>query len=393
MQKPFDISKFRKGVTKNIPGISVGFNDPTTWIDTGCYALNYMISEDFFKGIPLEGKFTMLAGESGSGKSFIASANCVRYCQEHDIFPILIDTENGLDDSWLTSLGVDTEEGYDKVTGETNKKEPKIMRIAASKVDDIAKILSEVIENYKEQHDGKPRNEKPKMLFVIDSLGMAITPTEVDQFDKGDMKGDLGRKAKQMTALIRTSMSKIAAENIGIIATNHTYASQDMFKPDAVIAGGQGIVYASSVIISMEQRKLKEDEEGNKTTEVQGIRSAVHVRKSRYAKPFEKVEIRIPYETGMSPYSGLFDLFEKKKILASNGSKYSYKSLLNGTEVFNKKKKEIKNEDLDLIMEQFMIAKKQGQLVEQETSESFIDETDPETFINKSKESQDSDQE
>jgi hypothetical protein len=64
MVKPLDISKFRKSLTKNIDGISLGFNDPKTWISTGNYVLNYIISGSFFKGIPL-GKVCMIAGESG----------------------------------------------------------------------------------------------------------------------------------------------------------------------------------------------------------------------------------------------------------------------------------------------------------------------------------------
>lgn len=64
MTKPIDISKFRKSLTKNITGISTGFNDPDTWISTGSYGLNYLISGDFYKGIPM-GKFTVFAGESG----------------------------------------------------------------------------------------------------------------------------------------------------------------------------------------------------------------------------------------------------------------------------------------------------------------------------------------
>ena len=60
MGKPFDISKFRKEITKSIDGLSVGFNDPTDWISTGNYALNYLISGDFNKGIPL-GKVTVFA--------------------------------------------------------------------------------------------------------------------------------------------------------------------------------------------------------------------------------------------------------------------------------------------------------------------------------------------
>ncbi len=70
MAKPFDISKFRKDITKSIEGLSIGFNDPTDWISTGNYALNYLISGDFNKGVPL-GKVTVFAGESGAGKSFI----------------------------------------------------------------------------------------------------------------------------------------------------------------------------------------------------------------------------------------------------------------------------------------------------------------------------------
>ena len=54
MAKPFDISKFRKDLTKSIEGLSIGYNDPTDWVSTGNYTLNYRISGDFHKGIPLE---------------------------------------------------------------------------------------------------------------------------------------------------------------------------------------------------------------------------------------------------------------------------------------------------------------------------------------------------
>ena len=64
MTKVFDATKFRKSITKSISGLGIGFNDPTDWISTGNYALNYLISGDFNKGIPL-GKVSVLAGESG----------------------------------------------------------------------------------------------------------------------------------------------------------------------------------------------------------------------------------------------------------------------------------------------------------------------------------------
>ena len=68
MTRPLDLSKFRTSLTKSIKGISSGFNDPKYWISTGNYTLNYLISGEFNRGIPL-GKFTVFAGQSGSGKT------------------------------------------------------------------------------------------------------------------------------------------------------------------------------------------------------------------------------------------------------------------------------------------------------------------------------------
>ena len=47
MAKSFDVSKFRKDLTKSISGMSIGFSDPTDWISTGNYALNYLMTGDF----------------------------------------------------------------------------------------------------------------------------------------------------------------------------------------------------------------------------------------------------------------------------------------------------------------------------------------------------------
>ena len=309
MVKPFDISKFRKDITKSIDGLGIGFNDPTDWISTGNYALNYLISGDFYKGIPL-GKVTVLAGESGSGKSFIASGNVVRHAQEQGIFVVLIDSENALDEKWLQALNVDTSPD-------------KLLRLSLSMIDDVAKTISTFMKQYKADYSDETA-DKPKVLFVMDSLGMLLTPTDVDQFDKGDMKGDLGRKPKALTSLVRNTVNMIGAHNIGMLATNHTYASQDMFDPDDKISGGQGFIYASSIVVAMKKLKLKEDEDGNKISEVRGIRAACKVMKTRYAKPFEGVQIKIPYETGMNPYSGLVDLFEKKGLLTKQGNRLKY---------------------------------------------------------------------
>ena len=302
MAKPFDVSKFRREITKSIEGLSIGYNDPTDWISTGNYGLNYLISGDFNKGVPL-GKVTVFAGESGSGKSFICSGNLVRHAQQQGIYVVLIDSENALDEKWLHALGVDTSE-------------TKLLKLNMAMIDDVGKTISEFMKSYK----AMPETDKPKVLFIIDSLGMLLTPTDVNQFEAGDMKGDMGRKPKALTALVRNCVNMFGSHNVGLVATNHTYASQDMFDPDDKISGGQGFVYASSIVVAMKKLKLKEDEDGNKVTEVNGIRAACKIMKTRYAKPFESIQVKIPYETGMSPYSGLTDMFEKSGALKKEGN-------------------------------------------------------------------------
>jgi hypothetical protein len=97
-----------------------------------------------------------------------------------------------------------------------------------------------------------------------------------------------------------------------------------MFDPDDKISGGQGFVYASSIVVAMKKLKLKTDAEGNKTTTVNGIRAACKIMKTRYAKPFETLQVEIPYETGMNPTSGLVDLFEAKGLLKKEGNSLVY---------------------------------------------------------------------
>jgi RecA/RadA recombinase len=336
MAKPYDFSKFRKDITKSIEGMSIGYNDPTDWISTGNYALNYLISGDFNKGIPL-GKVTVFAGESGAGKSYICSGNIVKNAQDQGIFVVLIDTENALDESWLQALGVDTDES-------------KLLKLNMAMIDDVAKTIATFMSDYKTL----PEGERPKVLFVIDSLGMLLTPTDVKQFDDGDMKGDMGRKPKALTSLVRNCVNMFGSYNVGMVCTNHTYASQDMFDPDDKISGGQGFIYASSIVVAMKKMKLKEDEDGNKISNVMGIRAGCKVMKTRYAKPFEGMQIKIPYETGMNPYSGMVDLAEKREMLKKEGNSLVF-TTPDGEIIKQFRKKWESNEDgcLDKIMENF----------------------------------------
>ena len=233
-------------------------------------------------------------------------------------------------------------------------------------IDDVAKTIHEFVKEYRAMED------RPKVLFVIDSLGMLLTPTDVNQFEAGDLKGDMGRKPKALTALVRNCVNMFGNLNVGLVATNHTYASQDMFDPDDKISGGQGFIYASSIVVAMRKLKLKEDEDGNKISEVRGIRAACKVMKTRYAKPFETVQVKIPYETGMNPYSGLTDLFEEKGFLQKEGNRLKYA----GSEEIKLYRKEWeRNEEgcLDKVMVDFANNPNVKSTIDQETGE-ILDE-------------------
>jgi recombination protein RecA len=336
MKKPFDLSKFRKDITKSIEGMSIGFHDPTDWISTGNYALNYLISGDFNKGIPL-GKVTVFAGESGAGKSYICSGNVIKNAQAQGIYVVLIDSENALDESWLLALGVDTSE-------------EKLLKLNMAMVDDVAKTIAVFMKDYK----ALDPEDRPKVLFVVDSLGMLMTPVQVNQFQGGEMKGDMGHKPKALKSLVTNCVNMFGSLNVGMVCTNHSYESQDPYSPDPKISGGSGFVYASSIVVAMKKLKLKEDEAGNKVTDVLGIRAGCKIMKTRYAKPFEDIQIQIPYETGMNPYSGFFDLIEKRSMVKKEGNRYTYTDL-NGEvhKYFRKEWSKNENGIMDLVMSEF----------------------------------------
>jgi RecA/RadA recombinase len=357
MGKPFDVAKFRRGITKSIPGMSVGFRDPKTWISTGNYCLNYLISGSFTAGVPL-GKVSILAGSPGAGKSLVASGSIIKNAQAQGIYVILVDSENALDEAWLQAIGVDTSD-------------EKLLKLNMAMINDVAKMINDFVQQYRDI----PIEDRPKVLFVIDSLGMLLTPTMIDQFAAGELKGDMGIKAKQLKALIINCVNMFGDLEIGMIATNHTYSSQDKYTDD-IISGGSGPLFAASIVVSMNPLKLKENEDGVKGSDVLGIRSKCKILKTRYNKPFEAVEVVIPWTTGIDPYSGLFDLFEKQKLIAKEGNRYVYADL-SGIEHKHWRKEYLTNSDgiLDLIMKEFDSDRTTNLLLEGTEDNEIVDNT------------------
>ena len=63
------------------------------------------------------------------------------------------------------------------------------------------------------------------------------------------------------------------------------------------------------------------------------------------------MQVKIPYETGMNPYSGLVELFEKKNLLVKQGNRLKYIDLA-GNEHIDYRKQWL-GPKLDLIMSEY----------------------------------------
>lgn len=273
-----------------------------------------------------------------SGKSYIVSGNVVRNALAAGVAVVLLDSEDAVKRKWATALGVDPDHPY-------------LIRWNKNTINQAAAVIADFMKDYTIEQKDTSREDQPAVLFVIDSLGNLNSEAEIDQFTKGDLKGDKGIKAKALKMLVTNCVRLFAGFQIGLVCTNHTYKSQDMYSPDDIISGGQSQIFASDIVVSMNKYKLKEDDAGNKVTETTGIRSKIKCVKTRYAKPFEEVTVHIPYVTGLDAYSGMFDLCEQKKVIVKDGNRYRYVSD-DGTE-HKLYRKQMTPEFFDMIMREW----------------------------------------
>ena len=371
-----DISKITKALKKNNEGLTVGFQSPVHWLSTGCYALNWMLTRDFTRGLPLDGKINMFCGDSGAGKSYFCSANVVRDALAKGTQVVLIDTEDRLDPDWFKNLGIDT----------TN---PLFSRLQTNSIETIMQIVADISKEYRTANAEIPREEQPGLLFIIDSLGAVYPDDEVMRYQEGELSMTDGmRRAGAITRMMNSILASIASSTIGCNITNHVYATTDMYSDD-VIPGGKKLVFLSTQIVQMNKLKLKAKDleiglDDVKESDVVGIRSKCKIYKSNWNKPFETIEVQIPYEVGMNPYSGLFDLFSSLKgnngaLLQKDGNQFVYINPNTNEEEWKKYRKHITADDWEKMMKDYTLYQNNQEANEKEKwlgdNKSETDET------------------
>jgi RecA/RadA recombinase len=257
------------------------FSEVDEWIPTGNFLLNAQISGTLFGGVPNNRSFGVM-GDPGTGKSFFC-LNVVREAQKIGYDVIYCDSEGAIDKSGALKFGIDT----DKIRYQPIK--------TVSQFQTFVSNLMELVNK------AKSAGQQPKILIVLDSLGMLSTDKELADALKGHNASDMGAKAKELRKLFRVITLDLTAAKIPLICTNHVYAGGGAYIPTKESSGGDGPIFAMSVVAFLSKAQLK-DGAGTKT----GIVVTSTLKKSRFTIP-EPVKFHISFANGMNPYVGLQD--------------------------------------------------------------------------------------
>jgi RecA/RadA recombinase len=301
------LKDFKKSVEK-IDGVTGSLPPPRYWHSFGNYVLNYIMSGSFRNGVP-QGRLVGLAGPSGSGKSYILG-NLVKNAQLDGAMILIVDSEEALDDDYMRGIGVDVEDDY-------------YMYNSVTTFSQAIAIISTFIKMYKKEYNGD--EDAPKVFIAYDSLDMCLTDTELENYQKQKQKGDQGQRNKQMKAMLRTFVQDIKGQNISMAVTSQVYKNQDLLNGEGLWIVSDAVRYSLSQIALFTKKKLKDSKEAGTFA---GIRLNASGFKTRFTKPFQKVEVEVPYDTGINPYSGLMEAAESVGVVVRSGSWYK----IDGTE-------------------------------------------------------------
>ena len=292
---------FLKDIVKEIGDdftqLASNIDDTETFVDTGSYILNSLVSGSIFGGVS-GNKITAIAGESSTGKTFFSLAVVKNFLDSNpDGYCLYFDTEAAVNKSLLTSRGIDLD------------------RLVVVNVVTIEEFRSKTLRAV-DMYLKAPEADRKPCMFVLDSLGMLSTEKEIrDALDDKQVR-DM-TKSQLVKGAFRMLTLKLGQAKIPMIVTNHTYDVIGSYVPTKEMGGGSGLKYAASTIIYLSKKKEKDG------TDIVGNIIKAKTAKSRLSKENQQVEVRLYYdERGLDRYYGLLDLAEKYDILPKKGTRY-----------------------------------------------------------------------
>ncbi len=308
------MSDFLKNVIKDvgneyaslvIDGVEAG--DVDSFIDTGSYVFNALLSGSLYGGLP-SNKITALAGESATGKTYFLMGIVKNFLDtDPDAGVVFFESESALTKQLIIERGID----------------PKRMVIMpVTTVQEFRHQALKVLDSYLMQNEA---DRKP-LFLCLDSLGMLSTTKEVEDTAEGKETRDMTR-AQVLKAAFRVLTLKLGRAKVPMVVTNHTYDVVGSMFPQKEMGGGSGLKYAASTIIYLSKKKEKEG------TEVIGNIIHCKTHKSRLTVENKMVDVRLTYDKGLDRHYGLLDIAEKYELLKKVSTRYE---LPDGTKQFGK---------------------------------------------------------
>ena len=276
-------------------GIATG--DCGGFVDTGSYILNALISGSIYGGLP-SNKITALAGESATGKTFFALSIVKHFLNGNpDAQVIYFETESAISKDMMVSRGIDVK---------------RVGLVPVTTVQEFRTQSIKVVDEYMKLK----KEDRPPLLFVLDSLGMLSTSKEIQDATDGKETRDMTR-AQVIKSIFRILSLKLGQAGIPLIVTNHTYEVVGAYVPTKEMGGGTGLKYSASTILFLSKKKEKDG------TEVVGNIIKVKAQKSRFTKENSEIETRLFYDArGLDKYYGLLELGEKYGVFERKGNRY-----------------------------------------------------------------------
>jgi RecA/RadA recombinase len=293
---------FLKDLIKEVGGeytkLASKIEENETYIDTGSYVLNGLISGSIFGGISQQ-RITGLAADESCGKTFIALTVVKNFLDVNkDGICLYFDTEKAIDPLLLAQKNIDPN------------------RVIISNVVTIEEFRSRALKAV-DSYLKKPEAERRPLFIVLDSLGMLSTNKEIaDALESKDTR-DM-TKAQLTKGAFRMLTLKLGEAKIPMIVNNHLYSSMSMYSPKEM-AAGSGLKFSASTILFISKSKEKEG------TEVVGVILKFKTIKSRISRENREVEVRLFYdERGLDRYYGLLPLAVEGGIIERTGNRYVF---------------------------------------------------------------------
>ena len=196
---------------------------------------------------------------------------------------ILIDSEAKADSAFMERMGLDFK---------------KLSYSQGENMEGCIQVLKRV---------GELADPAVPILIVWDSIASTPGAAELDKYvaDK-EFKGDVGARARQLSASLRATLGPLARKNVTFIAINQLrtkFNFMGMASQDAT--GGKAPKYHAGVRLMFKTKGMIRHKERDVIT---GIAVEVEAKKNACSPPFRKCQVKFYFDTGFAPYSGLDEL-------------------------------------------------------------------------------------